>query len=657
MAFRLINTLTHELHTFEGVNIPDYAILSHTWSHGNEISYLEMTAVRLQPSHPARQKSGYLKIRKACEASRNAGLRYIWIDTCCIDKSSSADLSEAINSMFRWYQDAKVCFAYLEDLPPQCNIAECLPRCKWFTRGWCLQELIAPQDVVFYDSTWEVVGSKSEGYVRSIVSRITRIGENVLMDPSLLPKMSVARKMSWAAYRETTRVEDKAYCLLGIFGVNMPLIYGEGPRAFIRLQKEIINESNDLSIFAWGYPDTTTFQRPEKESSFPTKNNIFRDQSEESEENDESDGEDVRGKKDKREENGERKEIDKRENNNEREEKDEGEPNNEKEAEDKREDGENSEDSEKSTREFDNSDLPDMAFLPSLLAESPYDFASCSNLALLFEGSLRNIAFSISNNGLFLSRMKLLIDFENGCYHLRLPCCDTTSTRFRLFLALKKVGPGMYARLRSCQWIGERCWSGIEDGYVITKLTPEMRVPIRNSRVGSVELESPQWSRRALYNSFLEVYPRDVWDAATRAFLKNDHYAYNGYVKIRNRLLPDPSSQGFQDFYLTWQGHFIKATEDTGSGRETLRIRLYWEKNWRGYPPSSDDRRGFNRFGIFHDVYNTGAFYGPEEDAIKSSVGSITAKASKFEDFRGARYRISLSVLALSATPQPLYQS
>jgi len=127
----------------------------HTWEPDEEVSYQEMKAAAQVPKHPARQRSGFRKIHKTCELARAEGIGYAWIDTCCIDRSSSAELSEAINSMIRWYQSAEICFAYLSNLTPgsQNSLKARMAGCKWFTRGWCLQELIAPREVVFLDST------------------------------------------------------------------------------------------------------------------------------------------------------------------------------------------------------------------------------------------------------------------------------------------------------------------------------------------------------------------------------------------------------------------------------------------------------------------------------------------------------------------------
>ena len=174
-----------------------------------------------------------------------------WIDSCCIDKSSSAELSEAINSMYRWYSDAQVCYAFLFDVwdtsgqDPH-ELGSEFRRSKWFTRGWTLQELLAPSTLVFFDRDWKDIGTKSS--LKDLLESITGVKEEHLFD---CRKASVAQKMSWAAIRETTRVEDQAYCLMGLFQVNMPPLYGEGERAFLRLQSEILRTSDDASIFAW----------------------------------------------------------------------------------------------------------------------------------------------------------------------------------------------------------------------------------------------------------------------------------------------------------------------------------------------------------------------------------------------------------------------
>ena len=232
-----------------------YAILSHTWEKGEEVQYGELN------NPGATGKRGWQKIRKTCQLALNDGCDFAWVDTCCIDKTSSAELTEAINSMFPWYSGSEICYTYLADYDasnPDANMSES----RWFTRGWTLQELIAPAQVRFYDKSWNSFGTKD--ILSRQLSLITGIGLEILLASKnrsleeVLDQVPVARRMSWAAKRETTRVEDTAYCLIGIFGINLPLLYGEGERAFIRLQEEVVKNSNDLSLLAWRSPKDET---------------------------------------------------------------------------------------------------------------------------------------------------------------------------------------------------------------------------------------------------------------------------------------------------------------------------------------------------------------------------------------------------------------
>ncbi|RYP09755.1 hypothetical protein DL764_001090 [Monosporascus ibericus] len=235
---RLLNCHTKKLEEFVGAAIPRYAILSHAWE-DDEVLFHDITLDNVN----YKAKGGWHKIEKSCEQALRDGLDYVWADTICIDKSSSAELSEAINSMFKWYRSSAVCYAYLYDLPERG-----LEQSRWFTRGWTLQEMIAPRELWFYDRHWVVQGSKST--LLDKLQEITGVDTTALRGGNLR-FFSVARKMSWASKRQTTREEDIAYCLLGIFDISMPLLYGEGSKAFIRLQEEIIKEYDDESLFAW----------------------------------------------------------------------------------------------------------------------------------------------------------------------------------------------------------------------------------------------------------------------------------------------------------------------------------------------------------------------------------------------------------------------
>jgi hypothetical protein len=234
---RLFNCRTKTLDTFVG-SVPPYAILSHTWG-VDEVVFDDL--INANTDHTTMK--GWYKIQQSCEQTLQDGLEYLWADTICIDKSSSAELSEAINSMFSWYRDSTICYAYLCDLP-----AVALEDSRWFCRGWTLQEMIAPREIKFYDKDWVFKGLKS--HFLDQLHRITGV-DPVALQGGNLRLISVARKMSWASNRQTTRPEDIAYSLLGLLGVSMPMLYGEGSRAFIRLQEEIVKEFDDESLFAW----------------------------------------------------------------------------------------------------------------------------------------------------------------------------------------------------------------------------------------------------------------------------------------------------------------------------------------------------------------------------------------------------------------------
>lgn len=302
-----VNVQHLELTEFFGDNIPPYAILSHTWG-DDEVTFQDLH--RGQYEH----KLGFGKIQYTRQQAKRDGLQWCWVDTCCIDKSSSAELSEAINSMFSWYARARVCYAYLADVCGQAFLdqrggaqphveeifetyeivclasrVEAQPRVeqrrwfdaelhnetttvlsllelsdqgsstpdattgvafcdsRWFRRGWTLQELIAPRRLKFFSRSWEPLGERDEEQLYAVVE-CTGLSPVVFGNPRALRETPVAQRMSWMAHRQTTRKEDEAYCLLGIFGVHMPLLYGEADMAFHRLQEELVKRFRDHSL-------------------------------------------------------------------------------------------------------------------------------------------------------------------------------------------------------------------------------------------------------------------------------------------------------------------------------------------------------------------------------------------------------------------------
>ncbi|KAH6612850.1 heterokaryon incompatibility protein-domain-containing protein [Chaetomium sp. MPI-SDFR-AT-0129] len=271
---RLLDVRTFELCEFVG-KPPPYAILSHTWE-DDEVTFQDIANLDL-----ARKKKGFTKIQLCCEQALHDDYDWAWVDTCCIDKSSSAELSETINSMFKWYNEAETCYAFLSDMAPLLDeeqprsphqfenrgnglrasgpeITELAappryPRfmkSRWWTRGWTLQELIAPPAVEFYDRDWQHITCKDT--CKELISAATRIDRAILSNADYLSVFPVAERISWVAERNTTREEDMAYCLLGLLNVNMPLLYGEGARkAFRRLQEHVISSREDSTLFLW----------------------------------------------------------------------------------------------------------------------------------------------------------------------------------------------------------------------------------------------------------------------------------------------------------------------------------------------------------------------------------------------------------------------
>ncbi|KAI6913803.1 hypothetical protein KC318_g3884 [Hortaea werneckii] len=315
----LLNAKTYALKFFHTAKTaPPYAILSHTWE-DDEVLFKDMDDLE-----KAKAKSGWQKIEYICRQALEDGLQWAWVDTCCIDKSSSAELSEAINSMFKWHECSTVCYVYLCDVTMTAalrddapTVSEWLERAdrrapvgptissfgrysietlwrfhvgdfrtviyeimfgikndhegytrpcneldislidtlgafstaKWWSRGWTLQELLAPRNLVFMDQHWQQIARLSELVVT--VSTISSVDVEVLLKTAPLKSRCIAERLSWASKRSTTREEDTAYALLGIFDANMPLLYGERSRAFERLQEVISQRSNDLSIYAW----------------------------------------------------------------------------------------------------------------------------------------------------------------------------------------------------------------------------------------------------------------------------------------------------------------------------------------------------------------------------------------------------------------------
>ncbi|USP76565.1 HET-domain-containing protein [Curvularia clavata] len=262
--------------TFRMNDLPRYVIFSHRWlsqnEHGGDVTFKEFNdsedqirqaaAIR----NPEKRKAeierlglrtpAFDKLLRAVEVARGLWASHIWIDSCCINRDNSSELTEALNSMYRYYKEADTCLVYLHDFGGSSEPYE-FSNQQWFKRGWTLQELIAPKRVNFYNQNWEFIGTRSETAIAEAISKVTKIPKEAL-DGRIPPyEYSVAQRMSWAANRDTTRGEDMAYSLFGLFDVNLTPIYGEGAqKAFLRLQEAILSSTNDMSLFAWTSNET-----------------------------------------------------------------------------------------------------------------------------------------------------------------------------------------------------------------------------------------------------------------------------------------------------------------------------------------------------------------------------------------------------------------
>lgn len=225
-------------------DVPPYAILSHTWGDDDqEVTYEDLSR------GTEKSKAGYHKIRFCGEQAARDGLQYFWVDTCCIDKTDAVELQRSINSMFRWYKNAAKCYVYLSDVSipedklendSNPDVESVLRTARWFTRGWTLQELLAPSSVEFFSTDYKRLGDKLS--LEPLIHEITGIPVEALQGYDLT-KFSVNERVSWIAKRETKHEEDIAYSLFGFFGIFLPLIYGEGREHALRRLREEVNRS------------------------------------------------------------------------------------------------------------------------------------------------------------------------------------------------------------------------------------------------------------------------------------------------------------------------------------------------------------------------------------------------------------------------------
>lgn len=254
-TYRLTDRFHHQS------QIPAYAILSHTWEDEQEVLFDDIvkdkkrkyrslcSSLRLRPRS---RRKGYEKLQFCARQAKQDGLRYFWVDTCCIDKSDPFELKRAINSMFQWYRNANKCYVYLSDVSvvsAKANLVAsewqvAFANSRWFTRGWTLQELLAPPAVEFFSKEGIYLGTRLE--LKQLIHEITSIPPRALSGAPLT-EFAVDEKLSWAVERQTTLEEDEVYALLGIFDITLPFIYDEGyDKALRRLLDKISASQLDV---------------------------------------------------------------------------------------------------------------------------------------------------------------------------------------------------------------------------------------------------------------------------------------------------------------------------------------------------------------------------------------------------------------------------
>jgi hypothetical protein len=280
----LINRPKRELKLLRGAGILDQATVStangNAERDGREV-FMKMKEICDCLSDQDHCATDLVKLVKFCEAALQCQCDYVWLDTGCINKQSSAELEESVRSMFTWYRNSKICIVHLS----QTSVPYTMAQDPWFTRGWTLQELLAPKVIKFFSQSWRPLTVKPNDKIPDaelgiplwkFISEITRIPEDQLLnfEPGTI---NVRERMVWVSERKTTRIEDMAYCLIGIFNIPLSIAYGEGQMAFHRLQVEILQRSHDRGLFAWnGSPSLhNTMFAAGPEAFFPLEGSLL----------------------------------------------------------------------------------------------------------------------------------------------------------------------------------------------------------------------------------------------------------------------------------------------------------------------------------------------------------------------------------------------
>jgi hypothetical protein len=229
-----------------------YVMLSHRWE-GTESLLHDIQGKVVYDLDPV---GGITKLQSFCETTRDKGYLWAWIDTCCIDQTNNVEVQQSVNSMFVWYRHSALTIIYLSDVPPSSQPGT-LASSAWNTRGWTVQEFLAPKFVLFYQKDWSLYLDDRSPNHKDSLAIMQEMGDATCIDARALvafrPGMRDAReKLQWVSSRITTWQEDIAYSLFGIFGVNLPVIYGEKKqKALGRLLQEVVAQSGDISALDW----------------------------------------------------------------------------------------------------------------------------------------------------------------------------------------------------------------------------------------------------------------------------------------------------------------------------------------------------------------------------------------------------------------------
>ncbi|KAG2136886.1 hypothetical protein BD769DRAFT_1664433 [Suillus cothurnatus] len=247
-----------------------YVMLSHRWGKNEPLLHDIQGSV----VYKLKAAGGLVKLQSFCKLARHAGYHWAWVDTCCIDQNNHVELQKSLTSTFAWYHHSALTVVYLSDVPPSAK-SGALAKSEWNTRGWTVPEFLAPKAVLFYQQDWTLYLDDHSPNHKESVKIMDELEDATGIDAHALvafqPGMKDARqKLQWVSTRVTTVPEDIAYSLFGIFGIHLPILYGENAQnALRRLLQEIVARSGDITPLDWvGQPSEFNSCLPAHISSY-----------------------------------------------------------------------------------------------------------------------------------------------------------------------------------------------------------------------------------------------------------------------------------------------------------------------------------------------------------------------------------------------------